>query len=138
VRVVRPAQGRYSRYCLCARIARFNFSSIMSKSVTSLPSWQSLKQFAEGEGSNLHLRELISDKSRYPSCTAEYDNIYLDFSRQRVNSKSLSLLFDLAEESNVRGKIRALASGEHVNVSEGNKPFLSITIRRFDQSTALY
>lgn len=92
----------------------------MSKSLPShsLPAWSQLNSHKESDISNTHLRDLIQDRSRQASCFAEYDNIYLDFSRQRVTNKTLSLLFDLAEQADVLGKIQQLKNGDHLNISE--------------------
>lgn len=55
-------------------------------------------------------------------------NIHLDYSHQHLTTKTLELLFDLADACCLREKINALMQGDNVNVSE-NKPALHTALR---------
>ena len=54
--------------------------------------------------------------------------ISLDYSHQKIADHSFSLLFDLAEKSNIKEKIHALMRGDCVNFSE-KKPALHTALR---------
>ena len=86
--------------------------------ISSTPAWQALEQHAKADIPSLHLRQLLQDQSRYSHCTAEFDSIFYDFSRQKVTPKTLQLLFELAKAADVQGKLAALKAGKHVNGSE--------------------
>ena len=51
--------------------------------------------------------------------TAKFDGIFLDYSRQCATEKTMELLCDLAEETNVLSKFRQMASGAKINSTEG-------------------
>jgi glucose-6-phosphate isomerase len=63
-------------------------------------------------------QDLIQDSDRVAALTAEHNGVYLDYSRQRVTGETMQLLYNLAEASNLRGKIDAMFSGKHVNNTE--------------------
>src|ERR1043165_5051019 len=70
----------------------------------------------------LHLRDLF-DKTKAPGrgtrMTAEAVGIYLDYSKNRVTGDTLKLLFALANECDLKGRISAMFSGEEINITEG-------------------
>lgn len=84
---------------------------------STLPAWRSLQSHVS-EIDGVHLKNLVDDPNRYAVAHAEFDNVFVDFSRQRVTAQTLNLLFDLAEQADVQGKIKKMASGAHLNSSE--------------------
>ena len=76
----------------------------------------------------LHLRELIADERRVARLQIEDDGILLDFSRQRLTTKTVQLLIDLAEATGLRRKIRAMAAGEEINYTE-RRPVMHMALR---------
>ena len=58
----------------------------------------------------------------------EDDGILLDFSRQRLTTKTVQLLLALAQATGLRRKIRAMAAGEEINYTEG-RPVLHMALR---------
>ena len=93
-------------------------SSSSSPLINSSAAWQKLQEHCRTDIPSLHLRDLLQDSSRYSRCTVEFDSIFYDFSRQKVTTKTLDLLFDLAKEAALSEKIASLKSGAHVNSSE--------------------
>jgi glucose-6-phosphate isomerase len=63
-------------------------------------------------------QELVLDAERSEALTAEHNGVYLDYSRQRVTTETMDLLYDLADTANLRGKIDAMFGGEHINATE--------------------
>ncbi|HWD66267.1 MAG TPA: glucose-6-phosphate isomerase [Solirubrobacteraceae bacterium] len=83
-----------------------------------LPAWKALKQH-QPEIENLHLRDLFgSDPDRGERLTGEGAGIFLDYSKNRVTDETIRLLLQLAEECHLPDRMRAMFSGEHINVSE--------------------
>lgn len=65
--------------------------------------WKKLEQHQQ-QTDKQHLRDLLKDSGRNSQLTAEYDNIYMDWSRQRVTPETMKLLVELAKEADVNGK----------------------------------
>ena len=66
-----------------------------------------------------HLRDLLADPARCAALTAEFDGTLLDYSRQRVTLDTMRLLHSLASEAGLSDRIRAMATGERINTTEG-------------------
>jgi glucose-6-phosphate isomerase len=76
-----------------------------------------------------HLRDLFAeDPPRGERLTAEGAGLFLDYSKQRVTDETLALLVQLAEESDLRGRIDAMFSGEKINVTE-HRAALHVALR---------
>jgi glucose-6-phosphate isomerase len=68
---------------------------------------------------SVHLRQLFAeDAKRGERLTAEGAGIFLDYSKNRVTDETLKLLFQLAEESNLRERIDAMFRGDKINITE--------------------
>ena len=85
--------------------------------LTQLNNWQKLEQHYQAIA-GIHMRELFKDPERVKSFSIEYDGIYVDFSKHRINRETLDLLLSLASEAGVRDSIERLFNGSHVNVTE--------------------
>jgi len=96
--------------------------------VTGRPAWKALEAHYQVLG-KLHLRDLFaSDPKRGERLTAEAAGIYLDYSKNRITAETLTLLFQLAEESGLRARIDAMFRGDKINVTEG-RPALHVALR---------
>jgi glucose-6-phosphate isomerase len=77
----------------------------------------------------LHLRDLFAeDPLRGERLTAEAAGLYLDYSKNRVTDETLALLFQLAEESGLRGWIDVMFRGEKINITE-KRAVLHVALR---------
>lgn len=65
-----------------------------------------------------HLRDLLGDAARSAALTTKFESIVLDQSRQLATQETFDLLLQLAKERDVKGRIAAMASGEHLNSTE--------------------
>ena len=75
------------------------------------------------------LREFFADEpDRASKFSLSFENIFLDFSKNRINSETLDVLLQLAEEAGLRQKIDSMFLGEKINKSE-NRPVLHIALR---------
>ena len=103
----------------------------MSNSVAPLSeraSWKALQLHAESVKAR-HLRQLFAeDPQRGERLVIDSAGIYFDYSKNRVTDETLSLLFRLAEESDLRGRIDAMFGGERINITE-NRAVLHTALR---------
>jgi glucose-6-phosphate isomerase len=60
--------------------------------------------------------------------TTEAAGVYLDYSKNRINDKTLKLLIELAEQSGLRARIDAMFRGEKINATE-NRAVLHVALR---------
>lgn len=103
---------------------------------TGLPAWNKLKQHVKTIN-KLNLKELerslSSGSSKYH---IEVEDVSLDFNYQRLDDFALDLLLELARESNLESKIKALFTGYHVNTTE-DRPALHTALRTFSDEPIL-
>jgi glucose-6-phosphate isomerase len=96
--------------------------------LSSRPAWAAL-QAHHADIAGTHLRELFgTDSARGERFTAEACGIYLDYSKNRITAETVRLLLQLADESDLRGRIDAMFAGEKINVTE-NRAVLHVALR---------
>ncbi len=96
--------------------------------LTQLPAWQALQAHADAIKGR-HLRELFAeDAGRGSRLACEAEGLYFDFSKHRITNETLQLLLQLAEQSDLRGRIQAMFSGEKINITE-NRAVLHVALR---------
>jgi len=72
------------------------------------------------EVSDKHLRDLFAeDPKRFEKFSIEFNNILLDYSKNRITDKTVALLIQLAKECGLKEAIEALFTGEKINQTEG-------------------
>jgi glucose-6-phosphate isomerase len=87
-------------------------------SITSSLSWKNLiSHYDEGIG-KARLSDLIKAPNRVDEFSISMDGMYVDFSKNRVNSETLNLLVQLAEERGLSKWIENLFLGEKLNDTE--------------------
>ncbi len=92
------------------------------------PAWAALEAHHRTV-SGLHLRDLFAaDPGRGQRLAVEAAGIYLDFSKNRITDETLKLLVQLAEQSDLRGRIDAMFRGDKINVTE-NRAVLHVALR---------
>ena len=76
-----------------------------------------------------HLKKLLEDTKREEKLKINAKNLlFCDFSKQRVDSAILKLLFDLSKESKAKEKFISMYNGEKINFSE-NRAALHTALR---------
>ena len=94
----------------------------------TLPDYQALeKHHAETEGTTLKTL-FADDQGRGDRLALEAEGIYLDYSKARVTERTLTLLHDLAKQTDVLAKRDAMFAGERINATEG-RPVLHVALR---------
>ena len=82
------------------------------------PAWRALAAHAEAIRPQ-HLRELFaSDKDRFSHFSLQQDGLLLDFSKQRINAETLTLLRALADAADLKGWQQKMLAGEPINHTE--------------------
>jgi glucose-6-phosphate isomerase len=96
--------------------------------VVQRPAWEAVEAHAR-EIRSTHLRDLFTgNPKRGEQLTVEAAGIYLDYSKNRINGKTLGLLLQLAEESGLRDRIEAMFRGDKINVTE-SRAVLHVALR---------
>ncbi|WP_394823649.1 glucose-6-phosphate isomerase [Pendulispora albinea] len=99
----------------------------MSERLTETPAWRALAEhFAEVR--DLPILSLFSDPKRFERFSRRHEDLLVDFSKNRVDSKTLELLLALARQANVEGWRDRMFSGERINGTE-NRPVLHVALR---------
>jgi len=106
------------------------------KPLTQRAAWESLGAHSR-QIHTLHLRELFAeDARRGERFTAEAAGLFLDYSKNRITETTLKLLFQLADESNLRAKMDAMFGGQKINVTE-NRAVLHVALRAPKDATII-
>jgi glucose-6-phosphate isomerase len=93
-----------------------------------LKSWQALQKH-HGDIRHLHLRDLFrDDPSRFERFTLRFEDLLLDYSKNRITADTMPLLFDLARERDIQGWIARMFAGEPINCTE-HRAVLHIALR---------
>jgi glucose-6-phosphate isomerase len=96
--------------------------------LTERPAWKALEAHYQ-QVRKVHLKQLFADDpQRGERFAAEGVGLYLDYSKNRITGETLKGLLQLAEESNLRGRIDAMFRGEKINVTE-KRAVLHVALR---------
>lgn len=83
----------------------------------NLPSWTALQDHFE-DIKNVQLRSLFESSDRFNSFSVQFNDILLDYSKNRINQKTMSLLNELALERGVKKGIDEMFLGKPINNTE--------------------
>lgn len=68
---------------------------------------------------DVHMRDLFrDDPQRFNKFSIQWDDLLFDYSKNRINEQTMSLLLDLAREADVAGYRDRMFSGEKINFTE--------------------
>ncbi|HLZ57749.1 MAG TPA: glucose-6-phosphate isomerase [Ktedonosporobacter sp.] len=96
--------------------------------LTDRPEWRTLEEHYK-QVKDLHLRTLFTeDPKRGERFTLEAEDIYLDYSKNRITQETLRLLQELAKGAGLRERIDAMFSGEKINTTE-QRAVLHVALR---------
>ncbi|NHZ98862.1 glucose-6-phosphate isomerase [Massilia sp. CCM 8734] len=86
--------------------------------LTSTASFQALETYAI-EAEDWELRGLFAaDPQRFPKLTVDAAGLFLDYSKNRLDGRTLELLVELAQERGVETQRDAMFAGERINLTE--------------------
>jgi glucose-6-phosphate isomerase len=96
--------------------------------LTQSPAWQALHRHHQALAST-HMRDLFrDDPQRFERFSASAAGILLDYSKNRITAETMSLLFALAEQADLRGWISRMFSGAKINFTE-DRAVLHVALR---------
>lgn len=95
---------------------------------TTTRSWDKLKSYFDSF-KNIHIAGLFEDDpARFDKFSLRFEDILIDFSKNRIDDTVLRLLIELAEECRVKEAIDNMFDGRKINVTE-NRAVLHIALR---------
>lgn len=95
--------------------------------LTNLSSWKSLTEHFE-EMKDVQMSALFASESRFKDFSIEWNDILLDYSKNRINKKTIDLLIALAKETGVKDQVEKMFAGEKINNTE-NRSVLHVALR---------
>jgi glucose-6-phosphate isomerase len=107
-----------------------------SQPLTKLKAWKALAaHFIKTR--ELHLRDLFAaDPKRGEELSLEAAGLYLDYSKNRITTETLKLLFELAKESGLKERIDSMFRGDKINITE-KRAVLHTALRAPKEATIL-
>jgi glucose-6-phosphate isomerase len=90
-----------------------------TEKLSSIKEWRLLENHADEMGKpDHHLSFLLDDDARLKKFSIAGGGLWYDYSRQRIKSKTMGLLYALAEKRCVVAKFSDMISGDTVNTTE--------------------
>ncbi|NNK73229.1 MAG: glucose-6-phosphate isomerase [Flavobacteriaceae bacterium] len=93
--------------------------ALNKKDPTSTNVWQKLQTHFEEIKDHQMIDWFNSNPNRAKDFTIQWEEFYVDVSKNRVNAETLKLLIDLAEELDLKDAIKKYFSGDLINETEG-------------------
>ena len=98
------------------------------KSINETPAWLQLEAHYQ-QIRLVHMRKLFAeDPERFARFHVQFNDILLDYSKNRITDKTFELLINLARQANVERWRDKMFAGEHINVTE-DRPALHTALR---------
>ncbi|MFN3402879.1 MAG: glucose-6-phosphate isomerase [Cytophagaceae bacterium] len=98
------------------------------KKLTATASWQKLKEHFE-KAKSLEMKELFAkDSNRFSKFSIRFNDLLVDYSKNRITEETLPLLIDLAKERELKAKIEDMFTGKKINNTEG-RAVLHVALR---------
>ncbi|MGN0878837.1 MAG: glucose-6-phosphate isomerase [Oligosphaeraceae bacterium] len=96
--------------------------------VNERSSWQALSKHYETMKDRTLSELFAGDAGRAADFSVEFEDLLLDYSKNRVDRETMGLLLKLAEESGLRQAIDDMFTGKKINVTE-NRAVLHVALR---------
>jgi len=110
--------------------------TLPNKNPTQLKAWDALIRHFK-KTSQISIEEHFKNESnRLDYSVIQWDDFYVDFSKNRINKKGFDLLLQLAEESGLKSAIDSQFSGAKINVTE-NRAVLHTALRSIKKEPVL-
>jgi glucose-6-phosphate isomerase len=86
--------------------------------LTQLAAWKAL-QLHYGQIANLHMRDMFrDDPSRFERFSIRFEDMLVDYSKNRITGETIRHLLALADETGLRQRIVGMFAGERINFTE--------------------
>ncbi|MEQ1917051.1 MAG: glucose-6-phosphate isomerase, partial [Gallionella sp.] len=101
---------------------------------TLSPAWQALAAH-HNEMKSVHMRQLFQDDAqRFERFTVQLQSLLFDYSKNRVDQKTMELLIDLAKQAELPANIERMFTGEKINSTEGRAALHTALRNRSDKA----
>ena len=101
---------------------------LAKKNPVTTKSWQNLSRHYE-KIKPIHMKSLFDeDPQRFEKFSRRFNDLLVDFSKNRITEETLKMLFALARECGLEGAIKNMFSGEKINETE-NRAVLHVALR---------
>ncbi|MDG1022960.1 MAG: glucose-6-phosphate isomerase [Flavobacteriaceae bacterium] len=104
---------------------------------TALDAWESLKQHFQNTKHTTLREHFKEEPNRLDYTVLEWEEFYVDFSKNRLDKKGFDLLLKLAKESGLKEAIAAQFSGNKINVTE-DRAVLHTALRTLKKDPLLF
>src|SRR3954470_14131910 len=95
---------------------------------TERKAWKALEAHHK-EIASVHMRDLFKqDPQRFDKFTLRFNDILFDFSKNRITDQTLSLLFDLARQADLKVWTDRMFTGQKINTTE-DRAVLHVALR---------
>ena len=102
---------------------------------TSTQTWEKLQQHYK-EIEHVHMKDLFAnDQDRADKFTINWQDFYIDYSKNRITEETKTLLLQLAKEVKLKDAIQSYFSGEIINETEG-RAVMHTALRKPESSEA--
>ena len=101
--------------------------ALSKQNPTNLNSWLRLDEQFKIEFDS-HISSFFEEESRLQEFTISWEDFYLDFSKNRLSSKTFNLLIDLCKETDLKNNIEKYFNGSAINETE-NRSVLHTALR---------
>lgn len=105
-------------------------NSLQMSTPTTLKSWSALQLHYQTEGEMVMEDLFRKDPDRFARFSLRFEDLLVDFSKNRITKQTLTLLRDLAREANLAGNIEAMFTGKKINTTE-NRAVLHTALRNY-------
>src|SRR5262249_1700646 len=96
--------------------------------LTSSAAWKALETH-QRDMANVHMQDLFTqDPQRFRKFSLQFQDLLLDYSKNRITEKTMQLLRDLARQADLKGWTEKMFNGEKINITE-NRAVLHIALR---------
>jgi glucose-6-phosphate isomerase len=85
---------------------------------TGTPAWQKLSEMSQ-DNKRFTLKQLFEQPKRFDQYSIQWEDILVDFSKNRIDEETLATLLALAEETGLKEGIEAMFTGQPINQTEG-------------------
>jgi glucose-6-phosphate isomerase len=113
---------------------RGNVNMLPKIDPTKTKSWRSLAAHFE-KIKTAHMKNLFAkDAQRFSKLSVKFNDILVDYSKNRITEETLNLLFELANEVGLRDAIDQMFGGEKINETE-NRAVLHVALRNRENAS---
>ncbi|MEQ6124989.1 glucose-6-phosphate isomerase [Pseudotenacibaculum sp. MALMAid0570] len=93
--------------------------SLLNSNPTKAKAWKKLEHHFQEMNSFSIQQSFKEDPNRKDNFSIDFNDLHLDYSKNRISKETIDLLVELAEELHLKDAIEKYFSGDQINVTEG-------------------